>query len=282
MKNMKIESYAKINFRLNILGKRPDGFHLVENYMQAIGLHDDVIVDWEDALGCDMDWTNAPAPFAVDLDPGRDDLPSDEGNLAYRAAVLMHDNFRPQTAGKVSIKVVKRIPVAAGLAGGSGNGAAVINALGEMWGIPLEERLKVGAKLGSDVPFCIVSQLGRTAAIGTGTGADLNPAEPLKYKVLLTTPYISVSTKAVYGELKPDDYAVPFTGFGNHLQAPALRLFPAIQEVLDLHGALPGQVLTQLSGSGPSVFTLFAPDAEIPDFTHISSRFHTVLTETLA
>ena len=267
---MKIESYAKINLRLNILGKRPDGFHEVETFMQAIGLHDDVFVDW----------TESQTPLTISLDPGRPDLPSDAGNLAYRAAVLMHQNFRPDAKGSVDIKIVKRIPVAAGLAGGSGNGAAVINALGEIWGIPMEDRLRVGAKLGSDVPFCIASQMGQTAAIGTGTGADLTPAKPAEFKVLLTTPNISVPTKAVYGELKPEDYAVQFTKYGNHLQAPSLRLFPAIQEVLDLHSALPGQTLTQLSGSGPSVFTLFEPDAEIPDFTHISTRFNTILTET--
>lgn len=275
---MKIESYAKINFRLNVLGERPDGYHEVETLMQAIALHDDVFVDWEENTGAPE---CAPC-FSITLAPGRDDLPADSGNLAYRAATLMHDVFRPMLSGRVVIRIVKRIPVAAGLAGGSGNAAAVMNALGEIWGIPLEDRISAGARLGADVPFCIASQNGITAAIGLGTGADLSPAKPCRCKVLLTTPDISVPTKAVYGALEPADWATPFIGFGNHLQAPALRLFPEIQEVLDLHKALPGQVLTQLSGSGPSVFTLFDTDAEIPEYTHISSRFHTVLTETLA
>ena len=266
-----VKAYAKINYRLNVLGKRPDGYHEVETYMQAIELCDDVCVSCEEG----------GSGLEISLAPGRDDLPSDSGNLAYRAAVLMHEAFHPQTPEKISIKVVKRIPVAAGLAGGSTDAAGVMNALAALWNIEDEAGLlSLAARLGADVPFCVSAQRGCFAAIGTGTGADLAPAPAKAYKLLLTTPDIAVPTKAVYGELKPSDYKERFSGFGNHLQFPALRLFPGIQEVMDAHGKLPGRVLTQLSGSGPSVFSLFGPDAGIPDFSSISSRYFTVLTET--
>ena len=266
-----VKAYAKINYRLNILGKRPDGYHEVENYMQAIELHDDVCVEW----------TEGGEELSVDLDPGRADLPSDSGNLAYRAAVLMHKTFHPERPEKISIKIVKRIPVAAGLAGGSADAAGVINGLAALWNVEDEDRLlDLASGLGADIPFCVASQRGNFAAIGIGTGAQLTPADPMPFKVLLTTPDITVPTKAVYGELKPSDYQVPFTGFGNHLQAPALRLFPGIKQVMDAHEDLNSRVLTQLSGSGPSVFSLFDPETAVPDYSLISSRYFTVLTET--
>lgn len=239
--------------------------------MQAIDLYDDVSICCED--GGDG--------LVIDLAPGREDLPSDSGNLAYRAAVKMHETFHQSRSEKISIEVVKRIPVAAGLAGGSADAAAVINGLAALWGIENDpELLAAAAKLGADVPFCVSAQQGNFAAIGTGTGADLTPASPRRYKILLSTPDITVPTKAVYGELKPEDYAEAFTGFGNHLQAPSLRLFPGIEDVMEAHRRLPGRIVTQLSGSGPSVFSLFEPDGEISDYSTISTRYFTVLTET--
>lgn len=266
-----VKAYAKINYRLNVLGKRSDGYHEVETYMQAIDLYDDVSVSWEEG----------GEGLVIELDPGRTDLPSDAGNLAFRAAVLMHETFHPDRSEKISIEIVKRIPVAAGLAGGSSNAAGVINGLAILWNIGDDARImELAAKLGADVPFCVASQRGCFAAVGTGTGADLTPVSPRAFKILLTTPDIPVPTKAVYGELKPSDYEVPYTEFGNHLQAPSLRLFPEIGQVIEAHEELPGRALTQLSGSGPSVFSLFDPDAAVPDFTQISSRYFTVLTET--
>ena len=266
-----VKAYAKINYRLNVLGKRSDGYHEVENYMQAIKLHDDV------SVSCGEGGNG----LFISLDPGRADLPSDSGNLAYRAAVLMHEAFHPEKAEKIHIGIVKRIPVAAGLAGGSADAAGVINGLAALWNVEDEEKLlSLAARLGADIPFCVASQRGNFAAIGTGTGTELTSAKAMPFKVLLTTPDITVPTKAVYGELEPSDYQVPFKDFGNHLQAPALRLFPGIRKVMDAHEELPGRVLTQLSGSGPSVFSLFDKDAQIPDFSAISSAYFTVLTET--
>ena len=266
-----VKAYAKINLRLNVLGKRTDGYHEVENLMQAIELCDDVSVECkEEGEG-----------LVIDLKPGRDDLPSDAGNLAYRAAVLMHETFHPGKAEVISIRVVKRIPVAAGLAGGSADAAAVINALAELWNVENDDRIhSLAAGLGADIPFCVASQRGCFAAVATGTGTELAPVSAKAYKVVLTTPAVPVPTKAVFAELRPDDYRTPFTGFGNHLQAPALRLFPEIREVIEAHEKLPGRLLTQLSGSGPSVFSLYEKDAQIPDISQLSSHYFTVLTET--
>ena len=147
MKETKVKAFAKINLILNMLGEMPNGYHRIESFMQAIELHDDVAVSWEErgavdggggpagsASGSDrkapMDG-DLPAGLSIRLDPGRPDLPSDEGNLAYRAAALMHEAFHPDVSEIIDIKITKRIPVAAGLAGGYADGAAVSNLCSE-------------------------------------------------------------------------------------------------------------------------------------------------------
>ena len=262
MSRTEIRAYAKVNFILNILGTRPDGFHEIESVMQAVSLCDDVA----------LSWTPEGDGLSIELHPGRDDLPCDDGNLAYRAALAMHRRFHPDRSESMRIDVVKRIPVAAGLAGGSADAAAVINALAELWDIGDEAALcETAAQLGSDIPFCLMAQRGKTAAIATGRGTELEFIPPTKFSLLLTTPEIAVPTRAVYAELRPEDCTLrcdvsAFRGdlsperklasMGNHLQAPALRLFPSIADVLALHASLDGMRHTQLSGSGPTVFSV--------------------------
>jgi 4-diphosphocytidyl-2C-methyl-D-erythritol kinase len=220
MKSAGVKAYAKVNMILNILGKLPGGYHEIESFMQAIDLADDVSVSWEERP--------QEEGFTVSLDPGRPDLPADGGHLAYRAAVLMRETFRPALSGHAKIKVEKRIPVAAGLAGGSADGAAVITALARLWGILPEEKegaesretapdcaphsplpaalLETAAKLGSDVPFSLMAQNGVFAAVARGTGTELAPAEPVDCALLLLTSPFGVSTKAVYQALRPEDF----------------------------------------------------------------------------
>jgi len=317
MKETKVKAFAKINLILNMLGEMPNGYHRIESFMQAIELHDDVAVSWEErgavdggggpagsASGSDrkaLKDGKTSAGLSIRLDPGRPDLPSDEGNLAYRAAALMHEAFHPDISEIIDIKITKRIPVAAGLAGGSADGAAVITALARLWHLedpapcgggagsgeaPLPKALyDIAAKLGSDVPFCLMAQNGTPAAIARGTGTELTPVPPVDIPVVLLTSPFGVSTKDVYRALKPGDQGpeAPFYGdieafmraktiekkarfTGNQLTAPALRVCPEIAErlaVLEDPGLYASRnesgrppLAVRLSGSGPTCYAI--------------------------
>ena len=210
MKRVTIKSYAKVNLSLDVLRRLENGFHEVEMVMQQILLHDDVSVKWE-AGG---------EGFSLSLGTNRSYLPVDERNLAYKAAVLMHDLYGNDLKGSLRIDIKKRIPVAAGMAGGSGNGAAVLHALNYLWGLKLnvQELNAVGSRLGSDVPFCIMGQakmnkilglaedpLAAHCAVARGTGTDLEPIKGLQSHMVLSKPSIGVSTAQVYQGLKLDE-----------------------------------------------------------------------------
>lgn len=229
-----LKSYAKINLSLEVLGLLDNGYHQVEMVMQQVELHDLVTVGWTAAESLFMADGDAADGFQqsdeaggfqqsdeakgqkyrkIELTSGRDDLPVDNGNIAYRAAVLMMETLNK--SGLVNIDIQKNIPVAAGLAGGSGNAAAVIHALNHIWnsGLAVDELCKIGVKLGADVPFCIMGQaagndvlrteirehrLACTCALAEGIGEELTPIQPLDCWVLLSKPPIGVSTQEVY------------------------------------------------------------------------------------
>jgi len=289
---MLIEAFAKVNLTLNILGTRPDGYHELETVMQAIELHDDVFVDVERGEG---------VGFAIELDPGREDLPADRGNLAWKAAELFINEFEPGFSGIVRIRIVKRIPAAAGLAGGSADGAAVLCGLARIYGIepyagaffagaapgagalPGTLRLyALAAKLGADVPFCLAAQNGCPAALCTGTGTDMRPVPPVRAQIALRVPSgAALSTAAVYGGLRASDCGPrrPAGAFisdaplpekaaamGNDLLGPASRLCPQITETIAALGRGSRGIkplYAGLSGSGPSCFAVYAPDADL-------------------
>ena len=279
---MEQKAYAKINLILNVLGKRPDGYHEVEMLMQAIDLCDIVTVKVADAL------------------LGPQDFEYGQSDLAYKAALLMAERFRPElitealdengtelAAGVkgVQISIEKHIPAAAGLAGGSADAAAVMTALGKLW-MPekdpeklLKILLPLGAKLGSDVPFCIASQLGHPAAIARGRGTELEFVQPADFAVDLYFSDVAIpnKTRAVYAELKEADCEKRFSienflnassiddkrrFMGNHLQAPAERLIkkygkkdPAVQQPNSGCIRAVPEIAT-LSGAGPTYFTI--------------------------
>jgi 4-diphosphocytidyl-2-C-methyl-D-erythritol kinase len=208
IQSINLKSYAKINLTLDVKGIHDNGFHEVEMIMQQILLCDDISVRWH----------GGGDGFAVNLKTNRRYLPVDERNLAYKAAMLMKeesDRDGEEICGKLDIDIKKRIPVAGGLAGGSGNGAAVLHALNVIWGKDMDVKglIEIGSKLGSDVPFCIMGQAaenmnlkGRFAddplachcALATGTGTELKPLKGLKSHLILSKPAISVSTAGVY------------------------------------------------------------------------------------
>ena len=302
---MKLKAYAKVNLILNVLGKRPDGYHEVSMLMQAISLHDLVTIV-------------APASAAYAAPgcpekPGADRLlsPADfeyaKKDLAWKAAVLMAETFRPDLiasspagalGGKaspipdkairgLSITIEKNIPAAAGLAGGSADAASVMVGLGILWNLAdgnsalLDLLLPLGAKLGSDVPFCIASQLGHPAAIARGRGTELEFVQPadLGVELYFSDAVIPNKTASVYDELRPEDCRPLFdigaflaagtipekrALMGNHLQAPAERLLKKLssankpgQQAPENQNALTTRPeCAILCGAGPTYFTI--------------------------
>ena len=137
---MKINAYAKINIGLDVIGKRPDGYHEVRMIMQTIDLHDEL----------DITLTSEPGIF---ITTDREDLPVNEDNLIYKAAELMLQKYDHD--GGIKVDLVKNIPVAAGLAGGSTDAAAVIRAINDLYGLGLtgDEMAGYGVRIGADVPY---------------------------------------------------------------------------------------------------------------------------------
>ncbi|SFA90683.1 4-(cytidine 5'-diphospho)-2-C-methyl-D-erythritol kinase [Selenomonas ruminantium] len=251
-----VEANAKINLTLDILGKRPDGFHEVAMVMQSIGLHDTLTMektDGEIALFINVPW-----------------LKADEKNLAWRAAELVRQEYG--LTGGVRMELTKRIPIAAGLAGGSADAAAVLKGMNELYNLQMSEaRLcELGARLGSDIPFCL---MGGTM-LATGRGEVLTRlADMPETWVVLAKPRISVSTAWAYqnydeqgAERHPDNEAIKKAiARGNRkavagllcnvLESVTIKKYDVIadykQMMLDK-----GAMASMMSGSGPTVFGL--------------------------
>lgn len=258
MDKLKLKALAKINLALDVLGRRENGYHDVRMIMQSIYLYDHVT----------LEKTKEPG---IQLGTNLYFLPVDENNIAYKAAKLLMDEFR--IPGGISIYLEKYIPVAAGLAGGSTNAAAVLFGMNKMYnlGLSIEELMERGVKLGADVPYCIM----RGTVLAEGIGEELTrlPAMPKCY-VLIAKPPISVSTKMVYEKLDskeieehPDvdgmikaleagDLTQIAAKMGNVLEKVTAEAYPVIEEVKNLMKEA-GALNAMMSGSGPTVFGIF-------------------------
>ncbi|MBP2652653.1 MAG: 4-diphosphocytidyl-2-C-methyl-D-erythritol kinase [Firmicutes bacterium] len=253
---MIIEANAKINLALDILHKRADGYHEVEMVMQTVALADEVGL-YEEPEGIIVE-TNIP---------GLDSGPS---NLAYRAASLVIKTYGVRRGVRIILN--KRIPMAAGLAGGSSDAAAVLKGLNRLWslGLSLGELEKLGATLGSDVPFC----LNGGTMLATGRGEVLSPLTFLPHIwVVLAKPPVDVSTGWVYNNYSPASVSVrpdiqgmveclatrDFIGIagrmGNVLESVTIAAHPEIAELKKVMYEN-GAVASMMSGSGPTVFGL--------------------------
>lgn len=257
-----VKAPAKINFALDVLSKRPDGYHEVSMIMQTIALFDKITVSSRDS--------------GIELTADSDAIPIDETNIAYKAAAYLRSKYHIDKG--VSIHIEKKIPVAAGLAGGSTDAAAVLKLLNKLWEIGLsEEELKeAGGKLGADVPFCIQGG----TCLAEGLGEVLTPlANTPDCWLLLIKPPVGVSTKEVYQSLKledvkerpdiqamlqaiaRDDVKGICSSMGNALEAVTIKLHPVIselkQKLLDY-----GATGSLMSGSGPTVFGVFENQAD--------------------
>lgn len=259
---LKIEGKAKINLTLDILGKRPDGYHEVAMIMQSIALHDTLSLEKaREGIGLKI---NVPW------------MKADESNLVWKAAALVQE--RCGLKGGVNIHLTKRIPVAAGLAGGSADAAAVLRGMDRLYGLGLsdEELCAMGAELGSDIPFCL---MGGTM-LSTGRGEVLRRLKGMPTAwVVLAKPRVSVSTSWAYqnydeqgAERHPDNDLVEKKIIAQDLKAMAPLLCNVLEsvtikkyEVIERYKKLmmeKGALVSMMSGSGPTVFGLTAKKSE--------------------
>ncbi len=255
-------AYAKINLSLDILGTLPNGYHEVRMIMQSLRLHDTITLKLNHTTGITMTCSDAA-------------LPTDTHNLAYRAASLFCDTYH--ISDGISLHLEKKIPVAAGLAGGSSDAAAVLRGLNKIYGSPAsaDELAALGVTLGADVPYCLM--LGTVLSEGIGERLTALPSAP-DCHCLLVKPTAGASTKQIYTDydtlvkttdithpdtdalsaaLSSGDYNTLVSGLCNVLEPVTMRLVPdiaLIKETLQTLGA--DGVL--MSGSGPTVFALFS------------------------
>lgn len=263
---MKLRAFAKINLGLDVIRRREDGYHDVRMIMQTIQMYDQLEMEKKSSKG-------------IALTANLSYIPVNENNLVYKAAKLLMDQYQIQEG--VSVHLNKFIPVAAGMAGGSSDAAAALVGMNKLFrlGMSKEELMKVGVKIGADVPYCIM----RGTALSEGIGEKLTalPSLPACY-ILIGKPGVSVSTKFVYTNLKLDEktkhpdidgmldalqrqdlYGIT-DRMENVLESVTVPAYPVIQEIknhMKAHGALNAL----MSGSGPTVFGIF-DDKEKAEF----------------
>jgi ispE: 4-(cytidine 5'-diphospho)-2-C-methyl-D-erythritol kinase len=262
MDRLELKALGKINLGLDVLGRRENGYHDVRMVMQTVYLYDRIIMKKSKTPG-------------IRLETNLHYLPVNENNLAYQAAQMLMDEFHMEEG--VSIQLDKHIPVAAGMAGGSSNAAAVLFGMNRMFslGLSQKELMERGVKLGADVPYCIM----RGTVLAEGIGEILTPLSPMpKCYVLIAKPAISVSTKMVYEKLdsheiedhpdidgilaglKAGDLKKVAGSMGNVLERVTVDAYPVIDQIKKMM-IKEGALNAMMSGSGPTVFGIFEEKA---------------------
>ena len=251
-------AFAKLNLTLDVLGKRPDGYHDIKSVMQAISLRDDIEID----IGTGKPWK---------LLCSMEGIPTDERNLAWKAAKLFFDTTGKDPEG-LEIRITKRIPAEAGLGGGSADAAAVLRALNRHYGAPfsLPALAELGGQIGSDIPFCVLCG----TAMAEGRGEKLRPLPNVPDCIFVVCkPDFSVSTPALYAKIdekaiaqRPDHRAMESALLAGDLGAVAQNLcnvFDPIvtEEHLELNYIKSifnsyGAVGYQMTGSGSAVYCI--------------------------
>jgi len=250
-------AYAKVNLWLNVVGRRADGYHLLDSLVAFVDLADRVEASAADRLSLVLDG------------PSSSSLLGEADNLVLKAARRLAD--RAGVAPRAEIRLTKHIPVAAGLGGGSADAAATLRELVDLWRVamPEEELFDLAQSLGADVPMCLAGR----AALVSGIGERLDPAPPLpRAAVLLVNPGSALATREVFAALdgkfsqpKPlhrpwrdlGQFAQELASRGNDLSAPAVALSPDIADVLGFLRGTAGVQYAGMSGSGATCFALY-------------------------
>lgn len=265
-----MRAHAKINLYLDVISRYADGYHEIESVMQSVSLFDLVEI--------------SPAED-ITVSCSKEEL-CGQDNLAYKAARLLHDTQGLESGAAISI--IKRIPVAAGLAGGSADAAATLAGLNVLWGLhlPLEKLQEIGAKIGADIPFCLAGG----TMLAQGKGEILTKLSPVpQMTFVLVTPPLHVSTAEIYravdeekpaplhsieefqGAIASGDINKIAASFSNLLETVAIKRYPAISRVKQLLLDA-GSIAVLMSGSGPSVFAVCANEAQAQEIAGIIRR----------
>ena len=275
MQDIRVRAHAKINLYLDVVGKREDGYHTLETIFHSIGLHDDVVIRKRDQKG-------------ITVRCEHPSVPSGSRNLAYRAVQRLSDEV--DGVGGVAIDIYKRIPVAAGLAGGSANAAAVLHGVNQLFelGFTPDVLMRLGGGLGADVPFCLHGG----AAFGFGIGDQLTPLPALPdVSLLLLNPGVAVSTASVFKKLnfsltKPEKVSIiikthvekgDVVGIGknlyNRLEVPVFSEYPELLTLKNELSTQAGCYGVLMSGSGATVFAIMQDtDAARRSELHFKNR----------
>lgn len=281
LQDLRIRAHAKVNLFLNVVGKREDGYHNLETVFQSIGLYDDIIISERPNKG-------------IRVHCNHPDVPSGPKNLAYKAAQSLNDIVGGFSG--VEIWIEKRIPVSAGLAGGSANAAAVLIGINELFSFKIgkDTLMQIGSDLGADVPFCI---LGGTA-FGTGIGDILTPLQSIPdIPLVLINPGLPISTADIFSNLH-----IPLTkqakesiiirkcvekgdidGIGNTLynvlEIPVFSKHPELSDLKVQLSTQVGSLGALMSGSGSTIFALMQDiSAAARCQTHFNSTYSFCMT----
>lgn len=254
---IKVNAYAKINLLLDIINKRNDGYHDLFMIMQSINLYDTVTV-------------TETKTKKITITCNIDDIPLDEHNIAYKAAAQFFKDTKIKNKG-INIDIVKRIPHAAGMAGGSADGAGVLVALNELTGadLSIDELCKIGVKIGADVPFCIKGG----TLLAQGIGDVLNKVKPLrKCFILIAKPDCSVNTAYAYRRFDecgkahtPDKLGMLYAMQSRDLKSIAEKMENVFEQFIAVDNKVEIKSIMRnhnalgvcMSGSGPTVFGIF-------------------------
>ena len=258
MREYEIKAGGKINLGLDVVGRREDGYHLVRMVMQTVRL-------------CDRLEFRSTAGPAITIESNLQYLPVNENNLIYKAIELIRKEYN--ITDGMRVRVDKRIPVAAGMAGGSADAAATLKAMNRMYDLDISRKRlsELGLTLGADVPYCL---MGGTA-LAEGIGEELTPLPAVPAaRVLLVRPAVSISTAGVYAKIDAEPHPIHpdidglisaieagdiegmCSRFGNSLEAVSCTDYPVIEEIKSRMLEL-GACGAMMSGSGPTVFGIF-------------------------
>ena len=258
MDEISLKALAKINLGLDVVRRRDDGYHEVRMIMQTIHLYDRLKISKTKNKG-------------IEIKTNLSFLPVNENNLVYKAGKLLMDEFDIKEG--MSVELIKKIPVAAGMAGGSTDAAAMLYGMNQIFelGLSRKQLMERGVKIGADVPYCIM----RGTALAEGIGEEITSLPPMvKCPVLIAKPPISVSTKFVYQNLKLDENTIHpdidkivsnikskdlkgvAENMGNVLETVTIPNYPVIDEIKS-RMIEAGALNAMMSGSGPTVFGIF-------------------------